>query len=250
MINRTEQANIVWNEGEDAQSLAENLAGELVIRINDAIDANGLAVIALSGGSTPKPLFNALADHSIDWTKVVITLVDERWVPESHSLSNAAFMQEHLLSKLSSQPRFVPLYQAAQTVDASIPVVMADYFAATGSSTANPNSNPKPFDVVILGMGGDGHTASFFPDADNIDQLVSLDVNERLLSCESPSTQVARITWSLPVLLNTSYLALHFTGHGKFNVFEQAADGGDISELPIRGAIFQNSTPLNVYYAD
>lgn len=246
MINRTEQANIVWNESVDAQSLAENLAGELVIKINEAIDVNGQAVIALSGGSTPKPLFNVLAAHDIDWTKVVVTLVDERWVPESHSLSNAAFMREHLLGKLPSEPRFVPLYQAAQTVNASFELVLADYFSATGSNQAAP----KAFDVVILGMGSDGHTASFFPDADNVEQLVSLETNERLLSCHSLSTQVERITWSLPVLLNTSYLALHFTGRSKLDVFEQALNGSDIAELPIRGAIFQDRTQLNVYYAD
>lgn len=246
MIKRTEQPNMVWNEGLDAQSLAENLAGELVVRINDAIDANGVAVIALSGGSTPKPLFNALAEHAIDWSKVVITLVDERWVPESHELSNAAFMKEHLLSKLPDEPRFVPLYQAAQTVSASFPLVLADYCQATNSDP----SSPKAFDVVILGMGGDGHTASFFPDADNVAQLVALEETSALLTCQSASTQVERITWSLPILLNTSFLALHFTGSGKLEVFERAVQGGEATELPIRGAIFQDATELHVYYAD
>jgi len=241
----TDTPNLVWNEGQDAQSLAENLAGELVVLINEAIDNKGSAVLALSGGSTPKPLFKALAEHAVDWSKVVITLVDERCVPESHELSNAAFMKQHLLDGLPTQPRFVPLYQAAQTVEASFPVVLADYCDATGSDTYSPRS----FDIVILGMGGDGHTASFFPDADNVDALVAIDAPNPLLSCHSPSTQVERITWSLPALLNTSFLALHFTGSGKLEVFERAASGGAISELPIRSAIFQDHAPLNVYYA-
>lgn len=273
-MNVTEQANIVWNEGADAQSLAENLAGELVVKIGEAIEAKGVAVIALSGGSTPKPLFEALANHDLDWAKVVITLVDERWVPESHSLSNAAFMREHLLAKLPEGVRFVPLYQAAQTVEASFALVLDDYLSTLNSGvdasqvdrstlSASDQSGQsgnapdwmnllaaKPFDVVILGMGGDGHTASFFPDADNVADLVSLAASQPLLTCHSPSTQVERITWSLPMLLNTSFLALHFTGNQKLAVFEQAANGGATTELPIRGAIFQDRTPLNVYYAD
>lgn len=251
-MQTSEDANIVWNEGLDATSLAENLAGELVVQIGNAIAEKGRAVIALSGGSTPKPLFNALADHSIDWEKVIVTLVDERWVPESHELSNAAFMKQNLLNALPVGTRFVPLYQAAQTVEASFDLVLADYREATATQSAlnSVHDSLSPFDVVILGMGGDGHTASFFPDAKNIRDLVDIDADQPLLTCHSPSTQVERITWSLPTLLNTTFLALHFTGSGKLDVFEKAMSGGATEELPIRSAIFQTRTPLNVYYAD
>lgn len=245
-MRATEQANYVWNQGADAQSLAENLAGELVLQIEQAISQKNQAVIALSGGSTPKPLFKVLAEHHVDWSKVVITLVDERWVPETHALSNAAFMKQHLLNSLPESVAFVPLYQAAQTVEASMPLVLDEYCKTTGSTPQNLRS----FDVVILGMGGDGHTASFFPDASNVAELVSLEASQPLLTCQSPSTQVERITWSLPSLLNTDFLALHFTSASKLDVFERAAAGGCKSELPIRSAIFQNHTPLNVYYAD
>ena len=103
-------------------------------------------------------------------------------------------------------------------------------------------------------MGGDGHTASFFPDADNVADLVSASSQDFLLSCYSPTTQVARVTWSLPMLLNSQFLALHITGESKQQVFEQAvaSDGSfdEICRLPIRSAIFQDTIPLNVYYAD
>lgn len=245
-MSQNQAHDIVWNQGGDAQSLAENLAGELVLRIGQAIRENGSAVIALSGGSTPKPLFQALAQHDIDWSKVIVTLVDERWVPEQHELSNAAFMREHLFDLIPESVSFVSMYKPAQTVQASFPLVLSDYCALTGSS----EDNLRAFDIVILGMGGDGHTASFFPDADNVAELVSLDTEKPLLTCSTVSTQVERITWSLPVLLNTSFLALHFIGKAKLDVFEAAAQGGDAEELPIRSAIFQNHTPLHVYYAD
>jgi len=238
--------NYIWHEGADQASLAENLAGELTVLIGEAISEKGLAVVALSGGSTPKPLFKALAQHDIDWSKVVITLVDERWVPESHELSNAAFMRTYLLNDLPSEVRFVPLYQSADTVSDSFSAVLGNYCHATRSTTESPRS----FDVVILGMGGDGHTASFFPDASNVAELVDPSVDSPLLSCVSPSTQVERITWSVPMLMNAGFLALHITGKAKRNVFEQACQGDDATELPIRCAIFQDVTPLNVYYAD
>lgn len=238
--------NYLWHQGADQISLADNLAGELAVRISEAVSDSGLAVIALSGGSTPKPLFEALAQHDIDWSRVVITLVDERWVPDTHELSNAAFMRKYLLDKLPADVRFVPLYQPAESVLASFPAVLGNYCHATNSST----DKPRGFDIVILGMGGDGHTASFFPDADNVADLVNPKTAECLLTCNSPSTQVERITWSLPMLLTSNFLALHITGQGKKDVFEQACESDDAIELPIRSAIFQDSIPLNVYYAD
>jgi len=238
--------NYTWHQGADQESLAENLAGELTVYISSAIAEKGFAVVALSGGSTPKPLFQALAKHDIDWSRVVVTLVDERWVPPTHELSNAAFMHKYLLSELPIDARFVPLYQPATSVVESIPAVLGNYCHITGSAT----DKPREFDVVILGMGGDGHTASFFPDAENVDELVDPNVKSALLTCRSPSTQVERITWSVPALLKADFLALHITGEAKKEVFEKACEGGDVSELPIRCAIFQDSVPLNVYYAD
>jgi len=91
--------------------------------------------------------------------------------------------------------------------------------------------------------------ASFFPDANNITELVDLNGQTILETCESPSTQVERITWSLPALLNTSFLALHFTGEEKKTVFDQALQPGPHTELPIRAFIHQQQKVLNTYYA-
>lgn len=240
------QANYIWHEGADQQSLAENLAGELVVKMDAAIAEKGSVVLALSGGSTPKPLFEVLAEYDLDWSKVIITLVDERWVDEAHELSNATFMKTFLLNSLPDTVRFVALYQPAESVEASLEGVLASYCTITNST---PDA-PRAFDIVVLGMGGDGHTASFFPDAENVSDLVDINAKSALLSCNSPSTQVERITWSLPMLLNTGFLALHITGEAKKEVFEQAAAGGETTQLPIRSAIFQDRVSLNVYHAN
>ncbi len=239
-------ANYSFHQGADKESLADHLAGEISIVISNAIRDKGSAVMVLSGGSTPKPLFEALAKHDIEWSKVVITLVDERWVDEEHELSNAAFMRRYLLNKLPLSVRFVPLYHYAESVETSLAFVVADYLQTTHSTV----DRPRAFDVVVLGMGDDGHTASFFPDAENIGDLVDIDSDEALLTCSSPSTQVERVTWSLPVLLNTQFLALHITGEAKRAVFEKASQEGSATELPIRSVLFQDRTLLNIYYAD
>lgn len=240
------KANYQWHGFESRESLAEALADRVADELCEAIAQRGRAIIALSGGSTPKPLFKALAARELDWSNVVVTLVDERWVPEGHELSNASFMQTWLLNDLPQPPRFVPLYAGAANVEASVPAVLHDYCQITQST----EDSPAPFDVVILGMGGDGHTASFFPDAGNVAELVDPNSTAALLTCVSPSTQVERITWSLPVLLNTGMLALHFTGTDKKAVFDTALEDQDVTVLPIRSAIFQSTIPLQVYYAD
>lgn len=243
----TVNSNFNWHEGADTISLAEHLAGEIAIQINNSIAEKGNAVVAFSGGSTPKPLFKALADHDIDWLNVIVTLVDERWVDIDDELSNGAFLTEYLLSELGdNSPTFVPLFNSETTAEKGRFKALEHYCKTTNSDV----TEPRKFDVVILGMGNDGHTASFFPDADNIADLVNPDSSDYLLSCSTPTTQVERITWSVPMLLNTSFLALHMTGESKADVFQKACSSAQASELPIRSVIFQNKTPLNVYYAD
>ena len=238
-----------WHSATDRTQLANKLADKIAEQLHVAIAERGSAIIAFSGGSTPKPLFQALAQKDIDWANVVVTLVDERWVPIGHPLSNAAFLMDTLLTKLAPAPQFVPLFNisaAAMSAEQSLVSVLGDYTRATHSSYAQP----AHFDVAILGMGGDAHTASFFPDASNIKELVDANTGDFLLTCHSPSSQVARVTWSLPMLLNSGFLALHFTGADKREVYQQALCDDDASAMPIRSIIFQNTSPLHVYYAD
>lgn len=234
-----------WHQASDQCELADQLSEVVAQELRAAVAARGRAIIAFSGGSTPIPLFQALCRREVPWSSVVMTLVDERWVPESDALSNAALLRKNLLSALP-ETKFVPLYRSATSVTESLPLVLQDYAQQTHSSISHPAS----FDVVVLGMGGDGHTASFFPDAENISSLVDIEQEAALLTCESASTQVPRVTWSLPKLLDTGLLALHFTGAEKRKVFEQATQAGAATELPIRAAIHQQHVPLNVFYAE
>ena len=237
-------ANYTILKFSDRDALATQLVDDIVSQLEVAIKQKGGAVLALSGGSTPKKMLKVLSQASLDWSKVVVTLVDERCVPLSHDLSNAAMLQTSLLNSLPEATVFVPLYVEADSNQQLVESVLEKYCAATGSLS----DSPAPFDVVILGMGEDGHTASFFPDADNVTQLVDENESEKLLTCESASTQVQRITWSLPMLLQAQMLALHIEGDSKASVLDQALSSDNKEEMPIRGAIFQQVTPLTIYH--
>lgn len=240
-----ESANVNEFAFSDVSALVLELTQRIEENVALAIEKKGQAIIAFSGGSTPAPLFKQLRASNIDWSAVIVTLVDERCVPEDQPLSNAGMLRSMLLNHLPVQPKFVSLYYEADNIEAMKEQVLDRYREATGSEARDLQP-----DIVILGMGSDGHTASFFPDADNISQLVSLDCEEALHSCISASSSVERITWSLPYLLGADFLALFFTGEDKQSVYQQALTGTDATQLPVRSVIHQSKTTLRVYYAE
>ena len=242
------KGTISWLEFSDRESLATELAAQLLTQLAAANNHDARARLALSGGSTPLPLFRQLAASDFDWRAVAITLVDERYVELGHELSNHGFLAEHLLSKLDQQPEFQPLVLPGRTARAAADEFnLGDLFAVS--------ADQPQFDAVVLGMGADGHTASFFPDADNIGALLGMDRSARVDTCYSASTQVDRITWLPASLCSTRTLVLHITGQDKRAVFEtatepEACDMVQLCELPIRRMLYQDQVPITVYYAD
>src|ERR1700761_3903668 len=140
--------NVTTHSFTDCQALAVALAERIAERLREGIAERGHALLAVSGGSTPKHLFDKLSRQMLDWSKVTVTLVDERWVPEGDERSNAAMVKAMLLQHAASSAQFVPLYTDAPTPEAGLATVRA-----------RVASLELPFDAVILGMGNDGHTA-------------------------------------------------------------------------------------------
>ena len=208
---------------ETGASLAEALAKDVAGWLGDAITKSDSAVIAVSGGTTPKPFFTALSKQKLEWPKVTITLVDERQVPEDNSRSNARVVRDHLWCNEAALAQFAPLY-------------------------LNPLiGRLAPFDIVILGMGNDGHTASFFPGGDNLARAVDKANLDAVITMNAPGAGEPRLTFTLQRLLATKHLCLHIQGDDKMKVLEKALAGKDELEMPVR-AVLHSSKPLDIYW--
>lgn len=219
---------------DDAQALATALSASIAGKLREAIDASGEAFIAVSGGSTPKRLFEALSNEALDWSRVTVTLVDERWVPETDERSNARLVKALLLQHKAADAEFVPLYVETPTPEAGI-----------GEARARVGELRQPFDVIVLGMGPDGHTASFFPGGDRLSEALDASNTALVLPMRAPGAGEPRITFTLPVLLKARSLYLHIQGDDKRDVLADAEKPG--STLPV-ARVLQGGRPLDIYW--
>lgn len=218
--------------------LAGKLADKVAETLSDAIAARGSASIAVSGGSTPKVFFQVLSSRTIDWGKVTITLVDERFVPADNPRSNHLLVQENLLKDKAAAAKFLPLYQAVASVE-----------EAAAIATEKTAVVSQPFDVAILGMGNDGHTASFFPGGSNL--LTALDPNtpRGIITMEAEGAGEPRLTFTFSSLQDARLLVLHIEGEGKKDVLAKAEAPGEETEMPIRAMLRRAASPVEIYWA-
>jgi 6-phosphogluconolactonase len=217
------------------EELHTQLAERIAEILQQTIAQEGAAFMAVSGGSTPKPLFAKLSTYELEWEKVTVTLVDERWVDPEHQESNEKLVKEHLMQNRAASAQFIPLKNSAK-----------DPFAGVALCNEQFQALPKPLDVVILGMGTDGHTASFFPDDTHLHHaLTTGDFCAATIPTDAPHQ---RITLSLQRLLHAKYCFLHIEGEAKKAVFDHALQEGAVELMPIR-AFLHNDKPLEVYYA-
>ncbi len=221
----------------DRDALAAALAKTVAIRLKSAIAERGEASIAVSGGSTPERFFNALSQADLDWGKVAVTLVDERWVPPGHERSNARLVAETLLQNLAAAARFIPLHSDAARPEDAIPSIL------TTLATV-----PMPFDVLVLGMGSDGHTASFFPGGDHLAEALDPDNRALLTAMHAPGAGEPRITFTLAPILASGLIALHIEGEEKNAVLGRALADGPVEDMPVR-AVLRSGRPVTVFWA-
>ena len=213
---------ITRNNFANAEQLAQRLARNVAASLRQALAGNERATLAVSGGTTPQKFFEILSQQKLNWENVTITLVDERQVDESSPRSNAKLVKAALLQNEAAVARFVPLYQNPAAAD-----------------VAN-------FDVVILGMGNDGHTASFFPAGDTL-ALALADSAPPLLALSAAGSGEARVTFSLPKILAAKEIILHIQGADKAATLETAMSADDIFEMPIR-AVLNSGRVIEVYW--
>ncbi len=221
---------------ENADALTAQFAQSLTDILAQGIEKRGRASLVVSGGRTPLALFKTLSKTDIDWSKVDVTLADERWVDEDHEASNTRLVKDNLLQNNASAANFVEL----KTDDAD---------AADGIAQAESNlsSMSQPFDALILGMGEDGHTASLFPCSAQIEDGLNLSSGKICLAVQPTTAPHQRISLTLPAILNSRNLFIHLTGEKKKAVLEDALEHNTELEKPVTAVV--NRAPVTLMWA-
>ena len=217
-----------------AAALADAVARELRL----AIVERGEALLAVSGGTTPRAFFKALAQRMLAWERVTVTLVDERWVPEDDARSNARLVRETLLQAKARDARFVPLYAGSDAPEHAVHEVSARIARLA-----------LPFDAVVLGMGTDGHVASLIAAAPQFRNAIDPQTSALVLPMRADAVIEPRITLSLRTLLRARALYLHIEGAHKRAALTRALLEGPIEEAPIRAVLRQARVPLRMFWA-
>jgi len=230
---------IEWWEYDDAAELADAVAGDIQFVIESAIDARGSAVIALAGGKTPLPAYAKLAQAKLDWKRVTIIPGDERIVPLGDALSNVTALGKTFIPKGA---RVMPI----------VPKATDDYKAAGRSADALMQDLHWPLDLCVLGVGGDGHTASIFPGPD-YDEALNGPRERRALGVMPdplpPEAPVARVTLSRAGIITARALLIAVTGDAKRKVIEDAISEGAGSPYPVGRVLSDVELPVDIHWA-
>lgn len=231
------------HEYNNQRALLDDLTLRLSQSINTRINDAGKASIALSGGSTPQALYRELSQQDLAWQSVTVSLVDERWVDDIHTDSNARFIRNTLIRDRAGRASFVGMKTSHN-----------DAFAAADSLSRILARHILPLDLVLLGMGLDGHTASLFPDAIGLAPALSADCRQLCCAIQPlPTVQdtapVARMTLSLNTILSAQQRVLFLRGDAKRQVLEQAFSNGPVTDMPVRAVLHDSQTLTEIYYA-
>ncbi|MFD0319814.1 6-phosphogluconolactonase [Lysobacter gummosus] len=227
---------------DDGEQLAQALAKQVAADLRGALARHGEACIALSGGNTPKRFFDALSTQTLDWARVTVLPVDERWLPPEHPRSNERLLREHLCKNNAAVARLLPMYRPTPTPEMALMPVL--------TKIANEG---LPLDVVVLGMGEDGHVASLFPDLgyDN-PALREIGLQPRgrapVMSVRTTAMPEPRMTLTLSAIFTAPAIYLHIEGESKRAVLE-GAQRDPRSALPIRSVLSGAPVAPTLYWS-
>lgn len=227
----------------DRERLTLALANECAAALHAGIKAEGQATFLVSGGSSPEPVYRELSRRPLPWQQINVALVDERWVEKDEPGSNLTFISNSLLQNEAADAPCLGMKNSAPTPAAG----EADCERAY-------QELPRPYDVCVLGMGNDGHTASFFPYAEGLDEALDPKSDKLCKAVTAKQSAVTgahteRMTLTLAAILQAKEIKLLITGEEKLKVYRQALLGDDEHEMPVRSILKQGLKPVTVYWA-
>ena len=225
----------IYDDGDMVHHAA--IAIEAVLR--QAIETRGQASLMVSGGSSPKPLYHRLSEADLDWSKVTVGLVDERWVDPGEVGSNEDFIRQNLIKSKASLAYFFGLKTAHASVKSGLK-----------SSESRFKMIDRPFDVCVMGMGSDAHTASWFPASSGLAEALDPQNKNTLCAIDATGAPVAgdhpyRISLTLRAVLDAHVIVLFIPGGAKRTVFDRAASQSR-ADAPVQ-ALLQAGQKLHVF---
>jgi 6-phosphogluconolactonase len=216
-------------------AMAEALAADIAMALSQSIAETGAASLIVSGGRTPRLMFDALSRLRLPWNRVKISLADERLVPATDPDSNERLVRDHLLQNEAQSTVFIPLWQGeGDPVESAVEAVC---------------NMERPFAMVVLGLGDDGHIASLFPRMPNLRRALDPAADLTAVFVPGEGSRRPRVTLALSTLLDARRIALSFTGEGKRGVFERGLAPGAVEDLPVRAILRQTKVPVDVYWS-
>jgi 6-phosphogluconolactonase len=222
----------------DGEELANGLANWTAERLRAAIAARGVALLVVSGGKSPARFFEILSDVDLDWRRVAITLADERRVADDSPRSNARLVREKLLRNRAAAASFTPLADVRLPADREL-----------AAASARIARLPSPADIVILGMGDDGHTASWFPGAGGLAEAMDPGARQLVAPIVAADAPEPRLTLTGRVILRARAIALEIQGEAKLATFANALKPGPVDAMPIRAVLQGAADRLTVFSA-
>ena len=221
----------------DRASQAANLAAAIAARLAGGLSRRPVASLVVSGGTTPYPMYAQLAQHTLDWSRVLITLADERWVATDHADSNERQVRASLMRDGAAAARLIGLKNEASQ-------------AAVGAAAAWSalEAMPRPFDAVVLGMGEDGHVASLFPNGPELAAGLDAHARPACIAVQPSLAAHARLSLNLSALLQSRRIFIQIIGALKWQVYEKARAAGPVEDMPIRAILRQSTVPVEVHW--
>lgn len=222
----------------DMDCLARILAAEISSDLSNAIDTRGAASLIVPGGGTPRPLFDALARQPLTWPQVTVGLTDERWVALDSDDSNEAQTRRHLLQYEARKAIWAGLWNDAPTL-----------VGAAEAAGRRYENILRPFDVVVLGMGDDGHVASLFPG--DVDIAAKLDPMGTAICVvgTAPVAPYERLSLGLSALVACRRLILLIRGEGKLQLLRSSDESDAGAQLPVHAVLAAAGPAVEVVWA-